>query len=225
MFHIPLIEEVVSLITYLLAAGGLAALLGLMAVESFGIPPIPSEVILIFSGFLVAKGNYGAPEAFAAALAGGVLGSYFGYALGTEVRAWAFPPGRPARLGVGRSHLDAMDRWFAVHGEGTVAFARLLPVVRSYISWPAGAARMSPVKFGVFTAVGAAPFTVAFLYAGYVLGSDWQSILPYFSILDDVAVVLVALGVVYLALRWTDRIGPGFPPAWWIRRPSEPASP
>jgi membrane protein DedA with SNARE-associated domain len=212
MFHLPIIEAVVSLITTVLAAGGLAALFGLMAVESFGIPPIPGEVILLFGGFLVAEGAYSGAAAFGVALAGGVVGSYCAFFLAEEIRAWVFPPGRPPRLPIRTEHLDAMDRFFAKHGEGTVLFARLGPVIRSYISYPAGAARMEPGKFGAFTAIGAAPFTAAFLYAGYELGSRWSEIVPYFNLLDDVALVVIVGAAIYVALRWIDWIGPGFPP-------------
>lgn len=209
MFHLPIVELVVGLVVAVLAAGGLLALAALMTVESFGFPPLPSEVILLFAGVLVADGAYSGEAAFAAALLGGVAGSFLAFYLGERVRAWLFPAGRPPRLPVREEHLAAMDRWFARHGEGTVAVARLLPVVRAYISYPAGAAGMRPVRFGLFTAVGAAPFTAAFLYAGYVLGSDWSSIVPYFTLLDDAALAIVALLLLYLLLRWFDVIGPG----------------
>lgn len=212
MFHLPIVELLVAFIIAVLNAGGLAGLAGLMAVESFGIPPLPSEVILLFSGFLIARGSFDWPGAFGAALAGGVAGSYIGYWVGRDARGWIFPVGRPPRVPLDARHLERMDRWFDRHGEGTVAFARLLPVVRSYISYPAGAARMSPTKFGVFTAIGAAPFTFAFLYGGFVLGSDWSSVVPYFSLLDDAALVVIAIAVVYGLLVWADVIAPGFPP-------------
>ena len=212
MFHLPIVEVLVAFILAVLNAGGLAGLVGLMTVESFGIPPLPSEVILLFSGFLIAKGSFSWPGAFAAALVGGVAGSFIAFWVGRDARTWLFPAGRPPRVPLDARHLERVDRWFEHHGEGTVAFARLLPVVRSYISYPAGAARMSPTKFGVFTAIGAAPFTLAFLYAGFLLGSAWSSVVPFFSLLDDAALVLIAVAVVYVLLVWADVVAPGFPP-------------
>lgn len=224
MFHLPIVELVVALIIAILNAGGLAGLAGLMAVESFGIPPIPSEVILLFAGFLIARGSFTWPGAFLAALAGGVGGSFAGYWVGRDARAWLFPSDRKPRLPLDAKHLETMDRWFERHGEGTVAFSRLVPVIRSYVSYPAGAARMDPTKFGVFTAVGATPFTLALLYAGFLLGSDWSSVVPWFSLFDDVALVLVVGILVFLGLRWAGWISDGFPPRF-IRGHAGPEPP
>jgi membrane protein DedA with SNARE-associated domain len=212
MFHLPIVEVIVALIVAVLRAGGLAGLAGLMAVESFGIPPLPSEVILLFAGFLIASGTFSWPGAFLAAMVGSLAGSFFGYWVGRDARSWLFPEGRAPRVPVDRQALERMDRWFVRHGEGTVGFARLLPVVRSYISYPAGAARMDTVKFGVFTLIGAAPFTFALLYAGDLLGSSWSSIVPYFTFLDDVALVAVAALAVYAGLVLTNVVTTGFPP-------------
>lgn len=203
MSSIPIVETVVNLIITIMQAGGLPALIALMAVESFGIPPLPSEVILPFAGFLVAEGTYPFAGAVGAALLGGVVGAYASYAVGRWGRHLLVQGPRFLRLDP--KHLDAMDRWFARRGEGTVLVARLLPVVRSYISYPAGAARMQPTRFGIYTAVGATPFTAAFIYAGYLLGNDWSRIVPYLQDADYAAVALIILGVLYLALRWRRR--------------------
>ena len=228
MLSVPIVETVVNLITAVLTAGGLAALFALMAVESFGIPPLPSEVILPFAGFLVFSGVYSFEAAFVVALAGGVTGAFAAYALGRYGRAWI------ARAGTGRlrldpRHLAEMDRWFARHGESTVAFGRLLPIVRAYISYPAGTARMEPKRFGIFTAIGAAPFTAALLYAGVVLGRHWASIQGSFRYLDYVAGAVIVVLLVYLALRWRGVLSAGFPPkltrSSGSPRPAEDAPP
>ena len=208
MSAIPLVETVVNLIIAVMQAGGLPALIALMAVESFGIPPLPSEVILPFAGFLVAEGTYPLVGAIAAALLGGVIGAFASYAVGRWGRHLLVAGPRFLRLDP--RHLDSMDRWFARRGEGTVLLARLLPVVRSYISYPAGAARMEPTRFGVYTAIGATPFTAAFIYAGVLLGKDWSQIVPYLQIADYAAVGLIVVGVIYLAYRW--RRGPASAP-------------
>lgn len=203
MSSISLVETVVNLILAVMAAGGLAALVGLMAVESFGIPPLPSEVILPFAGFLVAEGAYPFLGAVAAALLGGVLGAFASYAVGRWGRHLLISGPRFLRLEP--RHLDAMDSWFRRRGEGTVLVARLIPVVRSYISYPAGTSRMDPTRFGVYTALGATPFTVGLIYAGVVLGNEWTRIVPYLSLADYAAVALVVLGLLYLFVRWRRR--------------------
>ena len=228
MVSLPIIETVVNLITAVMTAGGLAALFGLMAVESFGIPPLPSEVILPFAGFLVFSGVYTFPEAFVAALAGGVVGAFAAYAVGRFGRSWIESSGT-GRLRLDPKHLASMDRWFARFGEPTVALGRLLPIVRAYISYPAGTSKMEPAKFGLFTALGAAPFTAGLLYAGLVLGKNWKSIQGTFRYLDYVAAAVIVVLIVYLALRWRGVIGsresPKAAPTPDAPRPTDDAPP
>lgn len=211
MLFPPIVETLVAVLTAVLRAGGLPALFALMVVESLGIPPLPSEVILPFAGFLVATGVYGFVPAFLAALAGGVGGAFSAYALGRYGRHWLERSGTGG-LRLDPKHLAAMDAWFARHGEPTVGLARLLPIVRAYISYPAGTARMSPSRFGVYTALGAAPFTAGLIYAGYVLGQHWSALESAFHVLDYVAVAVLAGLVLYVALRWRRVITAGFPP-------------
>jgi membrane protein DedA with SNARE-associated domain len=206
-----LVGEVVNLIVWILQTIGLPGLFVLMMVESFGIPPIPSEVILTFSGFLVAEGIFPLPGTIAVALVGGLVGAYVAYAFGRWGREKITGIGLGA-LRIEPSHLERMDRWFARHGEVTVALARLVPVVRSYISYPAGTARMEPVRFGVYTTVGSAPFVLVLLYAGIVLRSRWATITSYFTLLDYVFGALVGVAVVYLALLVLGWVEPGWPP-------------
>ena len=201
MSSIPIIETVVSLITRILRAGGYPGLVALMTVESFGIPPIPSEVILPFAGFLVAMGVMSFGGALAAAMAGSLIGSFLSYAVGRWGRDWLMHRA-PARLRIDPRHLARMDQWFARWGEAMVGIARLLPIVRSYISYPAGTAKMDPTKFGVYTFLGALPFVAALLYAGYVLRANWNALVPYFNYADYAAVVAIGVLVVWVLLRW-----------------------
>ncbi len=210
MVSLPIIETVVTLITTAMAAGGILALLGLMTVESFGFPPLPSEIILPFAGFMIYSGNYGWGDGLGAALAGGVLGAYIAYAVGRYGRHLVEGPKGIIRLDP--KHLRAMDVWFARHGEGTVLIARLLPIVRSYISYPAGTSKMEPVRFGVYTLVGATPFTIALMYAGYYLGERWTLVQSWFHVADYFAAVGLVVLLVYIALRWRGVLAPGFPP-------------
>ncbi len=206
-----ILGTVADLITMILATAGLAGVFGLMAVESFGLPPVPSEVILPFTGFLIASGTFPLIGAVLAALLGGLVGSYAGYAVG---RWWRH---RITGLGIGRlrlepRHLERMDRYFARRGEVTVGVARLLPVVRSYISYPAGTAEMNPVRFGVYTLLGSIPFTLGLIYAGMVLRSDWTLVSSYFSVLDYPLIAIVAIVVVFIILQVAGVLAPGWPP-------------
>ncbi len=199
-----LVATLVDVLTSILRTIGLPGLFALMVVESFGVPPLPSEVILPFSGFLVAEGVYGFVPAVVVAVAGGLVGAYIAYAVGRWGRH------RITGLGLGQlrldpAQLDRMDRFFRRRGEITVAIARLLPIVRAYVSYPAGTARMEPVRFGVFTAAGSLPFAVVLIYAGVVLRSNWDLVSQEFGILDVVLIAAIVVGAAYLiavALGW-----------------------
>jgi membrane protein DedA with SNARE-associated domain len=198
---IPIIETVVSAITRVLRWGGYPGLFGLMAVESFGIPPIPSEVILPFTGFLVAMGLMTFGASLAVATAGALVGCFIAYAVGRWGRDWLVNRA-PARLRLDPRQLARMDDWFARHGEVMVALARLLPIVRAYVSYPAGTAKMNLVKFGAFSFLGGLPFIAGLIYAGVLLRQRWNLLVPYFNYADYA--ILVAAGGLFLwwFLRW-----------------------
>ncbi|MFZ0700107.1 MAG: DedA family protein [Thermoplasmata archaeon] len=198
---------VVTTMTYI----GLSGLFLLMAVESFGIPPLPSEVILPFAGFLVAEGVFGLDATIFVAVAGGLVGSFAAYAVGRWGRDWLTRrPLGPLRFDP--KSMQRVDGWFARRGEVTVAVTRLIPVIRSYISYPAGFARMKPWKFGVYTLLGSIPFTLAFLYAGIRLQGSWTVIESYFTVLDYIFIAVVVAAAIYLLLVFTDQITWGWPP-------------
>jgi len=214
-----IVGSVAQLIVFVLGAIGLPGLFALMVVESFGVPPLPSELILPFAGYLVAEGAFPYYGALAVAVAGGLLGAFAAYAIGR----WWRPHIQRIAIGTIRlepRHLEAMDRFFARRGEMTVGVARLIPVVRSYISYPAGTARMNPVRFGVYTALGLVPFAAAFLYAGIVLRAHWGTVASWFRWFDYAALAVVVLGGIYLYLVLTERLAPGWPPRW--HRPGQP---
>lgn len=167
-----------------------------MAVESANIP-LPSEIILPFSGFLVSQGNLSFWGVVLAGTVGGTFGSAVSYFIGSV-------GGRPLVLrygryvGVGRDKLDMADRWFARYGEATVFFTRLLPVVRTFVSLPAGISRMNFKRFIVYTFAGSLPWSIALTYVGVVLGENWHQIKPWFHRLD----VLVLLLLFAAGLFW-----------------------
>jgi len=219
-----LIGSVADVIITVLTTVGLPGLFALMVVESFGLPPVPSEIILPFTGFLVAEGTFSLGGALVAALAGGLVGSFAAYAVG---RLWRE---RITRFGLGSlrleaRHLERVDGFFARRGELTVALGRLVPVVRAYISYPAGTARMKPVRFGAYTLVGSIPFTLALVYAGMVLRSNWTAVASYFRYVDYLLVGTVLFVVAYILLQVAGVFAPGWPPRRAARGRGNPPAP
>lgn len=178
---------------------GIPGLFLLMVVESFGIPPLPSEVILPFAGVLIVSGSldFTWPIVVAAALAGGLLGAWFAYEVGrSEGRAFLRRWG--GRFGIHEREIARAERLFERHGESMVLLSRMLPILRAYISYPAGAARMDRPRFLVFTVVGSLPFVVLLVYLGTVLGAGFRRLQGYFGILD----LLIVGGLVVVAAVW-----------------------
>jgi membrane protein DedA with SNARE-associated domain len=206
-----LFGSLVATIVTILTVVGLPGLFALMAVESFGIPPIPSEVILPFAGFLIADGTFALYPTIVVAVAGGITGAFTAYAVGRWWRA-RFVGFGVGRLRISERDLERMDDWFVRHGEATVGFSRVIPGVRSYISYPAGTARMSPVRFGVYTVLGSLPWTLALLYAGILLGVHWTVVTRYFLPIDVVLIAGIVASAIYLALVATGRLTTGWPP-------------
>ena len=160
-------------VTHVIRAGGYAGIVALMGIESACIP-LPSEIIMPFAGYLVFKGYFNLFWVATAGAAGCNLGSLVAYWVGAR-------GGRPLveRYGnwVLMSHrdLDRMTRFFEQHGSITVLLARLLPVVRTFIAFPAGIARMPQLRFHVYTFLGSWPWCFALAYAGNKLGERWNS--------------------------------------------------
>lgn len=173
---------------------GYAAVVLLMIAESACIP-VPSEVVMLFGGALAATGRLELVAVITLGWAGNVIGSYIAWGVGrTGGRAVVSRWGRYVWL---REHdLQTAERWFARHGQVAVFFGRLLPVVRTFISLPAGMAEMPPLRFGLYTLAGCLPWTAALAIAGYALGSSWSELLRWFSGATDVLAVLAALLVV-----------------------------
>ena len=157
---------------------GYLAVFVLMLAESACIP-VPSEFIMLLGGALAAGAVAGAHPSLAGIIIAGVLGnvagSYVAWAVGkyagqAAVRRW----GR--RVGIREREIDRAAAWFERHGNAAVLVGRVIPVVRTFISLPAGFAGMPPVRFGVYTTLGCIPWTAALGIAGYALGANWQSV-------------------------------------------------
>ena len=178
---------------------GVLAVLLLMAAESCGIP-FPSEVIMPSAGVLAATGHMNLAEAILAGAAGNLLGSLVAFALAARF-------GEPLLLGPGRwigiraHHLELADGWFQRWGLWAVFLGRVLPVVRTYISFPAGLARINLVWFSVLTFVGALPWCIALALVGYGIGANYDRVSGPISKAAIVIAVLLALGLVAWYVR------------------------
>lgn len=190
-----LIGIIASFIIAVISSSGYAGVILLMAIESACIP-LPSEVIMPFAGFLVYRGEF---ELYQVALAGGlgcVVGSVPAYYLGLH-------GGRPLvqRYGkyvlLSQRDLDLAESWFTRWGDWAIFFSRLLPVVRTFISFPAGIARMNFARFVIYTFLGSFPWCLGLAYIGMKLGSNWNTLAGYFHRFDIAIGLIIAAGVVY----------------------------
>ena len=170
-----------------------------MALESCCIP-IPSEIILPLSGFLVAQGRFTFWAAAVMGTVGGTIGSSIAYAIGAY-------GGRPLLLRYGHYILinpedgERADRFFARYGEATAFFSRLLPVIRTFISLPAGVSRMSFPKFVVYTFAGSLLWSIVLVYVGKLLGQNWEEVRTFLQRFDYLIAALVVAGIVFYAYR------------------------
>ena len=199
---------------HFIAQYGYLAVFLLMLAESACIP-VPSEVIMLFGGALAAGAVAGAHPSLAGVIVAGVLGnvagSYVAWAVGrfagqAAVRRW----GR--RIGVREKEIDRAAVWFERRGAVAVLVGRVVPVVRTFISLPAGFAAMPPLRFGVYTTLGCIPWTAALGIAGYALGANWESVAnsfhgPTYAIAAIVVVALAAAVFVRVRRSRRDRAG------------------
>ena len=189
----------VQFVTHVIDSGGYAGIVVLMAIESACIP-LPSEIIMPFAGYLAYKGSFSLLWVATAGAIGCNLGSVIAYWIGAK-------GGRPLveRYGkwvlMSRHDLDRMTDFFTRHGAITVLLGRLLPVVRTFIAFPAGIARMPQLRFHIYTFVGSWPWCFALAYAGKKLGESWNDpnspFHELFHRFHTVVVVLLLAAVVW----------------------------
>jgi membrane protein DedA with SNARE-associated domain len=197
-----------TFVILVISTGGYFGIVALMAIESACIP-LPSEVIMPFSGYLVYTGRFNLLWVATMGALGCNVGSAIAYAIG-------YYGGRPLVEKYGsyilltRHELDLADRFFARYGSVTVFISRLLPVVRTFIALPAGIARMEQVRFHLYTFVGSWPWCLGLAYVGMKLGERWDSdprLKQWFHRLDAVILGLVVIAaVLFLWSRWRGRI-------------------
>jgi membrane protein DedA with SNARE-associated domain len=181
---------------------GYAGVALLMAIESACVP-LPSEIIMPFAGYLVYAGRFNLWAVGVAGAVGCVVGSLVAYYIGLK-------GGRPFVERYGRyilvspRDLDLADRWFARYGEVIVFASRLLPVVRTFIAFPAGVARMNLARFTVYTFLGSLPWCVGLAYVGQVLGEQWdknETLKTWFHRFDFLIGIMILAAAVWWVWR------------------------
>jgi membrane protein DedA with SNARE-associated domain len=190
-------------IEYLIEAFGALGVALLMTLENL-FPPIPSEFILPFAGFLVGRGELGFLPALVASTAGSLSGALILYALGR----WG---GRNLILRYGRflrvkeADLDRAEGWFDKYDQWVILFGRMVPGVRSVVSIPAGMLRTPFLQFVLLTTAGSAAWNALLLGAGWYLGENWQQIQGIVGSVSNFVLILVAVALVCAAIWWWRR--------------------
>ena len=200
-----ILELLGRFIVSVISHGGYLGIVTLMAIESACIP-LPSEVIMPFSGYLVSAGRFKLAWVAVAGALGCNLGSLVAYYVGAfGGRPLAEKYGRYVL--VSRHDLELVDRWFSRYGDGAVFFSRLLPVIRTFIALPAGVARMNVLRFHIYTFLGSLPWCWALAYAGVKLGSRWTVLREYFHRFDTLIGVAILVGIIWFVRnRWKNRL-------------------
>jgi membrane protein DedA with SNARE-associated domain len=180
-------------------AMGLGGVFVLMLLESACIP-IPSEATMLFAGFNVSEGHYSLFLATAVGVAGNVVGSWIAYAVGYFGRVELLEQhGR--KLHVKKHDLERADRWFERYGSWAVFFSRMLPIVRTFISLPAGVARMPFWRFSLLTLAGCVPWVLMLTLVGRAAGANWTDWKDNLHYVDYAVAALIVVGLVYLVIR------------------------
>jgi membrane protein DedA with SNARE-associated domain len=169
--------------------------------------PVPSEAIMLFAGASVAAGELTLFGVVAAGVLGNLVGSWIAYAVGYYGRIDLLEKNK--LIHISPRHLKWADDWFERYGDATIFFSRMLPIIRTFISLPAGVAKMPFWRFTLLTTLGCIPWVLMLSLVGKSVGENWEEWRDHLHYLDYLVVVgVVALGV-YLLIRRRRRGGPG----------------
>lgn len=199
-------ESLVNIAWHFVRDAGLPAIFVLMTAESACIP-IPSEATMLFAGFAVAEPGASTAHhqltllgVVAAGVAGNLVGSWISYGVGRAGRLELVE--RHGRwLHLTPSRIEWADRWFSRYGAPAIFFSRMLPIIRTFISLPAGVAKMPFVRFTVFTFAGCVPWVLGLALVGEAVGSEWKEVRKGFDYVDYALVALVVVAIVYAIVR------------------------
>lgn len=192
------VEPIVDVATEFIGSAGAVAVFLLMTLESACIP-VPSEAIMLFAGFSVSKGELGLFEVVAAGVLGNLVGSWIAYAVGYFGRIDLLEKNK--LIHISPKHLKWADDWFARYGAWTVFFSRMLPIIRTFISLPAGVAKMPFWRFSAYTLLGCIPWVLMLAIVGEKVGDNWEDLRHKLAYLDYVVLAAIVVGVVYLLIR------------------------
>ena len=191
----PIVEVAVDVVDAL----GLWGIFVLMTLESACIP-VPSEATMLFAGFNVSDGEYSLFAAVAVGSFANLVGSWIAYAIGWYGRIDVLEK-HGKKLHIKKSHLEWADRWFERHGDATVFFTRMLPIIRTFISLPAGVARMPFWRFSVLTLAGCIPWVLMLTFIGKQAGDNWEKWKDSLHYVDYAVAAAIVIGVAYLVIR------------------------
>ena len=193
-----IVEPIVEVATEFIGSAGVAAVFLLMTLESACIP-VPSEAIMLFAGFSVSKGELTLFGIVTAGVLGNLAGSWIAYAVGYYGRLDLLEKNK--LIHISPKHLKWADGWFERYGAPTVFFSRMLPIIRTFISLPAGVARMPFWRFSLYTFVGSIPWVLGLAILGEKVGDNWEDWRHKLGYLDYVVLAAIVVGVVYLVLK------------------------
>jgi membrane protein DedA with SNARE-associated domain len=193
-----IVDPIVDAATDFIDSVGLIGVFLLMLLESACIP-VPSEAIMLFAGFNVSEGDMTLFGIVAAGVLGNVVGSWVAWAAGYYGRMELLEKNR--LIHINHKHLDWADRWFQRYGDATVFFTRMLPIIRTFISLPAGVARMPFWRFTVLTLAGCIPWVLLLGIVGREVGDRWEEWRDYLHYGDYVVLAAILGGIVYLLVR------------------------
>jgi membrane protein DedA with SNARE-associated domain len=191
-------DKLVDFATDVIGDAGYAGIFVLMTLES-ALIPIPSEATMLFAGFKVDDGTLTLFGIVSAGVLGNLVGSWIAYAIGYYGRLELVE--RHPIFHANQRYLDWADDWFKRHGDATVFFTRMLPIIRTFISLPAGIARMPFWRFTLFTVAGCIPWVFALGLLGREVGSKWEDWKDRLHYLDYAVLAVIVVLIAYLLIR------------------------
>ena len=193
-----IVDPLVDFATEFIDSVGLIGVFVLMLLES-ALIPVPSEAIMLFAGFNVSEGDMTLIGIVTAGVLGNLVGSWIAWALGYFGRVELLEKNR--LIHINHKHLEWADSWFQRHGDATVFFTRMIPIVRTFISLPAGIARMPFWRFTVLTLLGCIPWVLMLGLIGREVGDQWEEWRDYLHYGDYLVLAAVVGGLIYLLIR------------------------
>jgi len=193
-----IVDPIVNVATDFIGSAGVVGVFVLMLLESACIP-VPSEAIMLFAGFSVSEGEMSLFGIVAAGVLGNLAGSWIAYGVGYFARLDLLERNR--LIHVSPKHLKWADDWFERYGDATVFFTRMLPIIRTFISLPAGVARMPFWRFTAFTLAGCVPWVLMLALVGRAVGDNWEQWRHNLGYLDYVVLAAILGGAIYLLIR------------------------